>query len=101
MNTILTDMAAMLLHPIGNRILVKRIEESSENLIIMPDIAQENSKIGRVMAVGPKAYGVKPGDVVLLPGIASKYPDWESCHMMMVTVHDVGGIFQEITTADA
>jgi co-chaperonin GroES (HSP10) len=101
MNTVLTDAAAMLLNPLGNRILVKRIQETTNNLVILPDIALENSKIGRVMAVGPKAYGVQVGDVVLLPGIASKYPDWESCYMMMVTVNDVGGIFQEIDAAEA
>jgi co-chaperonin GroES (HSP10) len=96
MNTFLSDLAATKLQPLGDRVLVKRMVEETESLIIIPDAAKDNSKVAEVMAVGPKAFGVKAGDVVLLPGIASKYPDWEECYMMMVTVKDIGGIFQGI-----
>ena len=101
MNTTLTDEVATDLTPLGKRILVRRIEDAHPSLIVIPDSAKENSKIAEIMAVGPKAYGLKRGDIVLLPGIASKYPDWEQCHMMMVTVDDVGGIFIPTDIASA
>lgn len=89
------------MQPLHDRILVERIDEHTENLIIIPDEYREKSHIGRVVAAGPKAFGVNEGDVVLLPGIASKYPDWESCEMMLIRVADVGGIFEMTKTAEA
>ena len=94
----------MKIRPLYDRIVVKRIEDSADKTasgLFIPDSAKENSKIAEIMAVGPKAYGLKRGDIVLLPGIASKYPDWEQCHMMMVTVDDVGGIFIPTDIASA
>ena len=89
------------MRPLHDRILVERLEDDGHSLIIIPDIAKENSKIGRVIAAGPKAYGITAGDIVLLPGIAAKYPDWEQCHWMLIRVADVGGIFQPTDMAEA
>lgn len=93
MNTIVTNYGIYKMQPLHDRILVRRIEESAASLIIIPDTARESTKLGEVVAAGPKAFDVKEGDIVLLPGIASKYPDWESCEMMLIRLADVGGVF--------
>lgn len=53
--------------PLGDRVLVKRLDASEEKSpagIIIPDTAQkEKSKIGHVVAVGPGRYG-EEGDLI-------------------------------------
>lgn len=92
MNTVITNYGKAYLKPLHDRILVRRMEDTQQSLLVLPDVAKENSKIGEVIAAGPKAYGVQAGDIILLPGIAAKYPDWESCDMILVTIKDVGGV---------
>jgi len=45
--------------------------------------------------MGKKVYGVAIGDIVLLPGIASKYPDWEQSNLMLIQQADIGGIISQ------
>lgn len=79
--------------PLHNRILVERVDVESHSLIIVPDIAKENSKFAKILRLGPKVdKTLKRGQIVLLPGMASKYPDWDKEDMMLVTEDDVGGI---------
>ena len=70
----------MGVRPLGDRILVKRLEEKEEKqgTIIIPDTAKEKPQEAKVVAVGPGkrkddgdriAVDVKKGDVVLI----SKY----------------------------
>jgi co-chaperonin GroES (HSP10) len=82
--------------PLFDRVLVRRVGPPAdrEGVIWIPDIAQDNTKTAIVMAVGPKVRGLKAGDEVLLPGVASKYPDWEKSDMMMVEEADIGGVFE-------
>lgn len=94
MNKIVTDSGEVFtsLQPIHDRVLVKRMgpKPDKDGLIWIPDVAQENTKYATVIAAGPKAYGVKPGDQVILPGIANKFPDWEKSDFMMIEVADIG-----------
>jgi len=83
----------MKIKPLNDRVLVKRLPETHKSIIFIPDVARENSKRAEVIAVGPKVNGVQPGDVVLVPGAASKYPDWEREDFMSIQVADIGGIF--------
>ena len=92
MNTIVSSYGTAYLQPLHDRILVRRMAETQQSLLVLPDVAKEESKIGEVVAAGPKAYGVKAGDVVLLPGVAAKYPDWDQCDMILVRIADVGGV---------
>lgn len=66
----------MKLKPLGDRLLVKRleVEEKTVGGIIIPDSAKEKPLKGEVIAVGPGklddsgsriAIGVKEGDIVL------------------------------------
>ena len=66
----------MAFRPLGDRVLVKRVEEESKTKggIIIPDTAKEKPQEGEVLAVGPGArddsgkrveLDVKPGDRIL------------------------------------
>lgn len=46
----------------------------------------------KVLAVGPKCEEIEPGDVVMLPGVASEQPDWDEQQEIMVTEDDIGVI---------
>jgi len=83
----------MKIKPLNDRVLVRRIPEGMKSIIYIPDVARENSKRAEVIAVGPKVHGVKPGDVVLVPGAASRFPDWEREDYISIQVADIGGIF--------
>lgn len=93
-NQILTARGeAIAIRPLADRVLVKRLSTPPRDGVLwIPDIAQENSKHAQVIAMGPQVYGLSVGDEVLLPGIASKYPDWEQSDYMMVQQDDIGGI---------
>ena len=57
----------MAFRPLGDRVLVKRVEEEEKTKggIIIPDTAKEKPQEGEVVAVGPGARNDK-GDVVAL-----------------------------------
>ncbi|WP_029908260.1 co-chaperone GroES [Caulobacter sp. UNC358MFTsu5.1] len=57
----------MKFRPLGDRVLVKRVEEETKTKggIIIPDTAKEKPQEGEVVAVGPGARNEK-GDVVAL-----------------------------------
>jgi chaperonin GroES len=66
----------MTFRPLGDRVLIKRVEEESKTKggIIIPDTAKEKPQEGEVIAVGPgarderghvHAVEVKPGDRIL------------------------------------
>jgi chaperonin GroES len=66
----------MAFRPLGDRVLIKRVEEEQKTKggIIIPDSAKEKPQEGEVIAVGPGArddsgkvqpLDVKPGDRIL------------------------------------
>ncbi|ADE54103.1 co-chaperone GroES [Coraliomargarita akajimensis] len=64
----------MKIKPLGERVLVKRIEEDEQvrGGIIIPDAAKEKSQEAEVVALGTgkaddKPFFVKVGDTVLMP----------------------------------
>ena len=64
----------MKIKPLGERVLVKRIEEDEQvrGGIIIPDSAKEKSQEAKVVALGTgkaddKPFFVKVGDKVLMP----------------------------------
>jgi len=71
----------MKVRPLGDRILVQRVEaeERTKGGIVIPDTAKEKPKEGKVVAVGPgkvldngqtAPVGVKAGDRVLFSSYA-------------------------------
>jgi chaperonin GroES len=70
-------MNKVSLKPIGNRVVVKRMEqqESSKGGILLPDSAKKKQETAKVMAIGPGKIGkdgeiipveVKVGDIILM-----------------------------------
>ena len=66
----------MAFRPLGDRVLIKRVEEEAKTKggIIIPDTAKEKPQEGKVIAVGPGArddngkvqpLDVKKGDLIL------------------------------------
>lgn len=63
----------MNIQPMNDYILVQRYQEPQKGVIVRPDVSQEKSIKGKVLAVGPgkmvdgerQPLDVKPGDVVL------------------------------------
>ena len=57
----------MAFRPLGDRVLVKRVEEEEKTKggIIIPDTAKEKPQEGEIVAVGPGARNDK-GDIVAL-----------------------------------
>jgi chaperonin GroES len=59
----------MTFQPLGNRVLIKRVEEQNTTAtgIIIPDTAKEKPLEGKVIAVGPDAVdeGINEGDIVV------------------------------------
>ena len=53
-----------MIKPLGQRIVVKRISEKERNGIVLPNQVQKTSLVGEVLATGPDADWVHPGDIV-------------------------------------
>lgn len=87
-----------MIQPLSNRVLVERIKPRPK-LIILTD--EDPHKYARVVAVGPGKVNpktlrltptcVKPGEVVMIPGIALTVPDHEDGEEFWVTEDDIAG----------
>jgi co-chaperonin GroES (HSP10) len=62
---VLQESGNQLIQPRNDRVLIERLIEPHTGLIIAPQIAEEKSIKGKVVAVGPKCDTVKPGMHVL------------------------------------
>lgn len=64
-----------VLRPLFARVLLRREQLKSSSSIIIPDSAQErNAPLrGEVVAIGPAAEGVEPGDIVVFGQHAGKW----------------------------
>jgi len=81
--------------PLGDRVLVKRIEEQEKTIggIIIPDAAKEKAQTGKVLAVGPGKMDnsgkvipaqVKTGDVIYF----GKYAGTDAGHDYLIIKED-------------
>jgi len=95
----------MAIRPLGDRILVKRIEEDEQTKggIIIPDTAKEKSIEGKVVAVGAgkrgedgerKALDVKKGDRVLFGKYAGTDVKIDGQEHLILREDDVIGIVE-------
>lgn len=96
MNKIVTNIGHVHFRPLHDRVLVQRIPATEKiGRLWIPDIAQERAHWAYVLQVGKEVRGLEVGDKVALPGIAAKYPDWETSDVMLVREADIGGILAE------
>ena len=100
-----TQKNAIKIRPLGDRILVKRIEESEEvrGGIIIPDTAQEKPMQGEVKAVGPgrtledgklHKMEVKVGDRILMSKYSGSEVKIDGVEYVILREDDVLGIVE-------
>jgi len=84
----------MKFQPLGNRVLVKRVEESNTTMsgIIIPDNAQEKPSRGEVVAVSKEVEVLKNGNVVLFGKFAGNEVSMGTEKFLVLDVEDVFGI---------
>ena len=93
----------MAFRPLGDRVLVKRVEEESKTKggIIIPDTAKEKPQEGEVVAVGPGARNekgelvaldVKAGDKVLFGKWSGTEVKIDGQDLLIMKESDVMGI---------
>ena len=94
------------IRPLGDRLLVKRLEEAEETRggIIIPDTAKEKPMQGQVIACGPgrtlddgklQKMEVKAGDRVLMSKYAGTEVKIDGVDYLILREDDVLGIIQK------
>lgn len=95
----------MAFRPLGDRVLIKRVEEESKTKggIIIPDTAKEKPQEGEVIAVGPgarddsgkvNALDVKPGDRILFGKWSGTEVRLEGEDLIIMKESDILGIVE-------
>ncbi len=95
----------MKIHPLGDRILIKRVEETEQvsGGIIIPDTAKEKPQEAEVVAVGPGrraddgdliALDVQPGQHILIGKYAGNEIEVDGEEFVILSEDDVLGILE-------
>ena len=95
----------MTIKPLGDRVLVKPVEEAEQNVggIIIPDTAKEKPQQGEVVAVGPGArtdagetlpMNVKAGDKVMYGKYAGTEVKIEGETLLIMKESDILGTIE-------
>ena len=95
----------MKIKPLGDRVLVKLIEQDEVNKggIIIPDSAKEKPQEGKVVAVGPGKktdegkvlpMNVKKGDRVLMPKYGGSEIKIDDVEYQIVREDDILGVIE-------
>jgi len=95
----------MKIRPLGDRVLVVRIEEKGKTTggIIIPDTAKEKPREGKIIAVGPGKWGengkripmqVKKGDSILFGKYAGSDIKIDGEEHLIMTEDDILGIME-------
>jgi chaperonin GroES len=80
--------------PLGNRVLVKRVEETNTTSsgIIIPDNAKEKPSQGEVVASSSSVSDVKNGEVVLFGKYSGNEVSLDGEKYIVLDVEDILGI---------
>ena len=95
----------MKLRPLGDRVIVKRIESETKTAsgIVIPDSAAEKPDQGEVLAVGPgktndkgetKALSVKVGDRVLFGKYSGQTVKVKGEDLLVMREEDIMGVVE-------
>jgi len=84
----------MNFQPLGNRVLVKRVEEATTTMsgIIIPDNAKEKPSRGEVVAVSKEVEVLKNADQILFGKYAGNEVTFEGTKYIVLDVEDIFGI---------
>src|SRR5437667_11335710 len=102
----------MAFRPLGDRVLVKRVEEEEKTRggIIIPDTAKEKPQEGEVIAVGPgardesgkvQALDVKPGDRILFGKWSGAEVKLDGKDLLIMKESDILGVLEPEAAAKA
>ena len=102
----------MAFRPLGDRVLVKRVEEEQKTKggIIIPDTAKEKPQEGEVIAVGPgardengkvQALDVKPGDRILFGKWSGTEVKLNGEDLLIMKESDILGVLEADAAAKA
>jgi chaperonin GroES len=102
----------MAFRPLGDRVLVKRVEEEEKTKggIIIPDTAKEKPQEGEVMAVGPGnrdddgdyiALDVKVGDRILFGKWSGTEVKLDGEDLLIMKESDILGVLEATKAAKA
>ena len=84
----------MNFQPLGNRVLVKRVEEATTTMsgIIIPDNAKEKPSRGEVVATSKEVEVLENGNQVLFGKYAGNEVSFEGTKYIVLEVEDIFGI---------
>ena len=99
----------MNFRPLGDRVLIKRVEEEERTKggIIIPDTAKEKPQEGEVVAVGPGArddngklvaLDVKAGDRILFGKWSGTEIKLDGEDLLIMKESDVMGVIENVAT---
>ena len=102
----------MSFRPLGDRVLVKRVEEEAKTKggIIIPDTAKEKPQVGEVLAVGPGARDesgkriepdVKVGDRILFGKWSGTEVKIDGDDLIIMKESDILGVVDKKSAAKA
>lgn len=80
--------------PLGDRLLVERIEEASTTVsgIIIPDNAKEKPSRGKVVAAGKEVEDVNVGDVIVFGKYAGNEISIDGKEYLIIELSDALGV---------
>jgi chaperonin GroES len=102
----------MAFHPLGDRVLIKRVEEEAKTKggIIIPDTAKEKPQEGEVVATGPGArdedgkripMDVKAGDRIWFGKWSGSEVKIDGEDLLIMKESDILGIVDPVAVAKA
>jgi len=102
----------MAFRPLGDRVLIKRVEEEQKTKggIIIPDTAKEKPQEGEVVAVGPgarddsgkvQALDVKAGDRILFGKWSGTEVKIDGQDLLIMKESDILGVIEPDSVAKA
>lgn len=86
----------MNFQPLGNRVLVERVEETQTTAsgIIIPDNAKEKPSQGNIVAVGNDVEGISVGDTVVFGKYSGNEITLEGKEYLIMDADDIFGIIK-------
>lgn len=86
----------MNFQPLGNRVLVERLEEATTTAsgIIIPDNAKEKPSQGRVIAIGSDVEEVEKGDVVVFGKYVGNELSIDGTEFLIIEADELFGIIK-------
>ena len=86
----------MNFQPLGNRVLVERLEEATTTAsgIIIPDNAKEKPSQGKIIAIGDEVEEITEGDVVVFGKYSGNEIALDGTDYLIIEADEIYGIMK-------